>query len=89
MKSSAPSKSKPEEYSFDNDLPDPMSKSFLNRSLIDPWRRTDKMDCTETQLPANQIWTQLQQQMFELQDIARHRGVPNTTEPIFTSPYPQ
>lgn len=88
MKPTTP-KGKQEDVSFDAELPDPMAKSFLNRSLIDPWRRTDKLDCTETQLPANQIWTQLQQQMFELQDIARHRGAPNTSETPFTSPYPQ
>lgn len=82
-------KGKQEEIPFDPELPDPIAPSFLNRSLIDPWRRTDKLDCTETQIPANQIWTQLQQQMFELQDIARHRGTPNTTETPFTSPYPQ
>lgn len=74
---------------FDMDLPDPMSRNYLNRCLIEPWRRTDKLDCTETQLPDNQIWTQLHQQMFELQDIARHRGAPPNTEIGFSSPYPQ
>ena len=77
------------ETSFDPDLPDPMAPGYLNRSLIDPWRRTDRLDCTETQIPNNQIWTQLEQQMFELQDIARHRGAPNPQEKVFTSPYPQ
>lgn len=74
---------------FDADLPDPMSRNYLNRSLIEPWRRTDKLECTETQLPINQIWTQLEQQMFELQDIARHRGAPANTNFGFESPYPQ
>ena len=77
------------EQEFDPDLPDPLAPGYLNRRLIDPWRRTDKLDCTETQLPTNQIWTQLEQQMYELQDIARHRGAPDTRKEVWESPYPQ
>ena len=77
------------EQNFDPDLPDPMATGYLHRSLIEPWRRNDRLDCTETQIPQNQIWTQLEQQMYELQDIARHRGVPNTTDKVWASPYPQ
>jgi len=71
------------------DLPDPMSQNYLNRSLIDPWRRTSMLDNTETQIPINQIWTQMHQQMFELQEIARRRGIPPSYNPEFSSPYPQ
>ena len=71
------------------DLPDPIAPNYLNRSLIDPWRRTNLLECTETQIPLNQIWTQIHQQMFELQEIARKRGVPPNYSSGFSSPYPQ
>lgn len=71
------------------DIPSPMSNKLLSRTLINPWRRTDSLDCVETQLPINQIWTQQHQQMFELQAIAKVRGEPDATKPEFVSPYPQ
>lgn len=71
------------------DIPAPISNKLLTRKLIEPWRRTDKIQCVETQLPLNQIWIQSEQQMFELQALAKCRGVPDTKQPIFESPYPQ
>lgn len=71
------------------DVPAPISSGFLTRKLISPWRRTDKLECTETQLPNNQIWTQMEQQMYELQAIAKCRGVPDTKQEEWESPYPQ
>ena len=71
------------------DIPAPISTKYLTRTLIEPWRRTEKMRCVETQLPYNQIWTQSEQQMFELQALAKCRGVPDTNQPMFESPYPQ
>ena len=73
----------------DYTIPYPTSSSFLTRELIKPWRRTDKLECIETQLPTSQIWVQAHQQMFELQAIAKHRGEPDLTRPQFESPYPQ
>jgi hypothetical protein len=70
-------------------IPTPMAPSLLNRTLIKPWRRTDRLDGVETQLPESQIWVQLHQQMFGLQAMAKYRGVPDTSKPIFASPYPQ
>lgn len=67
----------------------PMAPGYLNRRLIKPWRRTDKLECTETQLPTTQIWVQTQQQMYELQALAKNRGIPDTSKEFFSSPYPQ
>lgn len=67
----------------------PMAPGYLNRRLIKPWRRTDKLDCTETQIPISQIWVQSQQQMYELQALAKSRGNPDTSKEFFSSPYPQ
>lgn len=71
------------------DIPAPISNKYLTRKLIEPWRRTDKLQCVETQLPLNQIWIQNEQQMFELQALAKCRGVPDVKQPVFESPYPQ
>lgn len=67
----------------------PMAPGYLNRRLIKPWRRTDKLDCTETQIPISQIWVQSQQQMYELQALAKSRGDPDPSKEFFKSPYPQ
>lgn len=69
--------------------PAPMSADFLNRSLVNPWRRTDSLDCVDTEVPISQLWTQQQQQMYELQEISKARGSPDATAPSFASPYPQ
>jgi hypothetical protein len=66
-----------------------MGAGYLNRLLLAPWRRTDRLDCTETQLLNAQVWTQLHQHMFDLQAIAKYRGVPDTAAALFASPYPQ
>lgn len=71
------------------DIPAPISNRYLTRKLIEPWRRTDKIQCVETQLPLNQLWVQNEQQMFELQALAKCRGDPDTKNPMFESPYPQ
>ena len=72
-----------------NEIPSPMATKVLTRKLIEPWRRTENLESVETQLPNNQIWTQLHTQCFELQAISKMRGDPPNTDPGFESPYPQ
>lgn len=67
----------------------PMAPEFLTRKLIKPWRRSDKLECTETQIPTSQIWVQSQQQMYDLQSLAKYRGEPDSAKEFFSSPYPQ
>lgn len=71
------------------DFPPPMSTNYLQRTLMKPWRRTDLLSCTESQIPSNQIWTQTHQQMFELQVIAKEKDNTNVKKQLFSSPYPQ
>jgi hypothetical protein len=78
---------KASELSFE--FPPPMSPQYLNRSLVQPWRRKNEVAPTAGLTPSTVLWTHLEQNMFELQITAAENETHPKTEMSVDDPYPQ
>lgn len=75
------------EKNEDYEFPSPIDPSYMILTQLPPWRK-DQDEEASSKITTNQIWTQLEQGMYDLQMIGKEDIQP-TYSAYFENPYPQ
>ena len=71
------------------DYPTPIDPNYLILHQVHTWNSKIPYDADQSSITPNQVWTQVQQNMYELQVIAKENHVHPSENGIFENPFPQ